>query len=618
MPPRFRSFHALVLSLAVAAGVTMGSARPVSAAGDATPPKGAKPPTLPAAALSALCDEYWEGTLEAEPTRATSLGDTRFDDRLEDITPAGTARDTKRLEDLLARARQVDDKALLPQERLTLTALLTEVESGLAYRSCAFQDWTVDPLGGPQSSFMNLADFTTIETPADAAKFVARTRAMGPYLDDHIANLRRGKSQGKVSARDAVQKTLDQLDRMLATRMDSLGVWKPAAADRPAWSAADRDRFAADLRAAIQTALLPGLERYRKFLQAEILPAARAPDHAGLAAIPGGIECYRKMIRVHTSLDLSPEEVHQLGLAQVARFRSDLAALGERVFGTSDIAEIQKRLRNDPAMHFKTADEVEAKARESLARAEAAVPRWFGIQPKAPCDVKVMGMHEAPYSTIAYYREPSADGRRPGTYMINTYLPETRPRYEAEALAFHEAVPGHHLQIAIAAERTGIPEFRKHTGVTAFVEGWALYTERLADEMGLYTSDVDRMGMLSYDAWRACRLVVDTGIHAMGWSRQQAIDYMTANSVLAENNIVNEVDRYITWPGQALAYKVGQLEILGLRDEAKQRLGDRFDIKAFHDAVLSNGAVSLPVLRQQVRDYIAGAERTPAGAKPQP
>jgi uncharacterized protein (DUF885 family) len=314
------------------------------------------------------------------------------------------------------------------------------------------------------------------------------------------------------------------------------------------------------------------------------------------------------MIRVQTSLEMDPEELHRLGLEQVAKFRHDLSELGAKALGTSDVAEIQKKLRSDPAMHFGSAEEVESKAREALARAKAAVPNWFGIQPKADCQVKVMGMHEAPYSTIAYYRNPAMDGSRPGYYMINTYQPETRPRYEAEALAFHESIPGHHLQIAIAMELKGLPEFRKHQGVTAFVEGWGLYAERLADDMGLYSSDLDRIGMLSYDAWRACRLVVDTGLHAMGWSRQQAIDYMVENSVLAENNIVNEVDRYLTWPAQALAYKVGQLEILKLRDEGKRRLGDRFDLKAFHDAVLRNGAVALPILRQQVEAYYAQAE----------
>jgi uncharacterized protein (DUF885 family) len=222
-----------------------------------------------------------------------------------------------------------------------------------------------------------------------------------------------------------------------------------------------------------------------------------------------------------------------------------------------------------------------------------------------------MEPHEEKHSTIAYYRQPALDGSMPGRYFINTYAPETRPRYEAEALAFHEAIPGHHLQIAIAQELQDIPEFRKHTGVTAYVEGWALYSERLADEMGLYSGDLDRIGMLSFEAWRACRLVVDTGMHAMGWSRQQAIDFMLANSALAENNIVNEVDRYIAWPGQALAYKLGQLEILSLRAEAKQAAGDAFDIRKFHDVVLRNGAVSLTTLRQIVREHygISTAQR---------
>ena len=569
----------------------------------------------PSPGLAKLCEDFWQGHLKASPVTATSLGDKRYDDRLEDITPQGIAADRKRLEGVLVRAQAIPETSLSPRDKLTQTALITEVEDELAELSCDFQEWTVDPLGGPQVEFMDLADYTILETPEDAAKYVKRARLMGRYLDDHIANLRAGKSKGRVAARDAVQKTIDQLTRINATPADSLGIWKPAIEPHPSWSQEDRERFGNDLAEAIRTSLLPGIERYRAFLEKEILPVSRPPDHAGLADLPRGVDCYRKMIRVHTSLDMTPEEIHKIGLEEVAKFRRDLAVLGQKVFGTSDVAEIQRRLRTDPGMHFKTAAEVEAKAREALARAQAAVPQWFGIQPKKPCEVKVMGMHEAPYATIAYYRGPSADGKRPGTYMINTYMPETRPRYEAEALAFHESVPGHHLQISIAQELTGIPEFRKHQGVTAYVEGWALYTEHLADEMGLYSSDVDRLGMLSFDAWRACRLVVDTGIHSMGWPRQKAIDYMTENSLLAENNIVNEVDRYITWPGQALAYKLGQREILSLRAEAKEKLGARFDIKAFHDAVLGNGAVALPVLRQQVEAYIAQvAEGKPAPA----
>jgi len=559
--------------------------------------------------LAKLCDEFWQGYLEANPTRATSLGDKRYDDRLDDITPRGIAREKKRLQGDLHRALAIDERTLSEQDRLTRAALITEVEDGLAWISCGLYEWTVDPLGGPQAEVMDLEEYTNIDTPLDASHYVKRVTAMGPYLDDHIANLRAGKVAGKVAVRAAVQKTLDQLMRINATPMESLGVWKPATAPHPTWSPAERERFAKHLGQAIESSLLPAIERYRAFLDREILPVSRPPEHAGLSDLPHGLECYKRMIHVHTSLDMSPEEIHKLGLEEVAKFRHDLAVLGQKVFGTSDVAEIQRRLRTDPEMHFKTSAEVEAKAREALARAQGAVPQWFGIQPKAHCEVKVIGMHEAPYTTIAYYREPSADGKRSGAYMINTYLPETRPRYEAEALAFHESVPGHHLQISIAQELTGIPEFRKHQGVTAYVEGWALYTEHLADEMGLSTSDVDRLGMLSFDAWRACRLVVDTGIHSMGWPREKAIDYMKENSVLAENNIENEVDRYIAWPGQALAYKLGQREILSLRDEAKRRLGSRFDIKTFHDAVLANGAVSLPMLRQVVEAYIAQAER---------
>lgn len=286
-----------------------------------------------------------------------------------------------------------------------------------------------------------------------------------------------------------------------------------------------------------------------------------------------------------------------------------MVELGEKVFGTRDRKQILQRLRTDPALYFSSRDEVAAKAESALSKAKATIPKWFGRLPKANCEVVRMEEHEEKHSTIAYYRQPAADGSRPGRYYINTSAPETRPRYEAEALAYHESIPGHHLQIAIAQELEGIPEFRKHSGVTAFVEGWGLYTERLSDEMGLYSSDLDRIGVLSYDSWRACRLVVDTGMHAMGWTRAQAIDFMLENSALAKNNVVNEVDRYIAWPGQALAYKTGQLEMTRLRQEAMARLGGRFDMRKFHDALLCNGAVPLEALRQVIHGHVENSLR---------
>jgi uncharacterized protein (DUF885 family) len=340
-----------------------------------------------------------------------------------------------------------------------------------------------------------------------------------------------------------------------------------------------------------------------------VLPHARPQERPGIAHLPGGLECYHRLIRVHTSLDLTPDELHATGLREVERIDGELAALGARVLGAAGLPAILARLRTDPALYFQTRDEVEATAAAALAKAKQAIAGWFGILPRAGCEVARMGEHEEQHSTIAYYRQPAADGSRPGRYYVNTSAPHTRPRYEAEALAYHEAIPGHHLQIAIAQELTGVPEFRKHTGATAFVEGWALYAERLADEMGLYSGDLDRIGVLSYDAWRACRLVVDTGMHAKGWTRRQAIDFMLAHTALAENNVVNEVDRYITWPGQALAYKTGQLELLRLRADAQRRLGARFDVKAFHDAVLGNGAVALGPLREAVEAHVARAAR---------
>jgi uncharacterized protein (DUF885 family) len=558
--------------------------------------------------LAQICDEYWQGTLKAGPTTATSLGDHRYDAMLEDISPAGVELERRRLEGILARVRTVDERDLSSAERITRSALVLELQNGLDGIACHFEDWVVDPLGGPQVSFMNLPDITAIRTPRHAADYVLRCRAMGPYLDQHIANLQRGLAAGRIAAHDQVRKVLEETDALLAQPVEKWALLTPLETQHADWPAAMGPTFRRDLTSAVGEVVKPAFGRYRDFLRDKIMPVARPQDRAGLSFLPGGAEDYRRQIRIQTSLDLTPDSLHRLGLEQVANFRRDLSELGLRALGTGDIAAIQRKLRGDTAMHFRTPSEVEAKAGEALARARAAIPAWFGILPRTRCEVKVMGLYEAPNSTIAYYRQPAPDGSRPGYYMINTYKPETRPRYEAEALAFHEAIPGHHLQIAIAQELTGVPEFRKHQGTTAFVEGWALYTERLADEMGLYSSDLDRIGQLSYDAWRSCRLVVDTGLHAQGWSRQQAIDYMVENSVLAENNIVNEVDRYLSWPGQALAYKVGQLEILKLRDEGKRRLGAHFDIKGFHDAVLRNGAVALPVLREQVEAYYAQVE----------
>jgi uncharacterized protein (DUF885 family) len=556
-----------------------------------------------------LADAYWEFHLETHPIAATSIGDRRFDDRLDDITPEGIAARERKLRDFQARAEAIDPTPLSRGDRITRNMLLGEIRAQLALISCDFESWTVDPLGGPQVEFLNVPSYQPLTGLASGDAMIARWRAMGTYLDRMVANLGRGLAAGKTAPHQSVVRVLGEIDDLAGTPIEAWALMKPAAAPPEGWPAEARTRFARELREAVDTSVRPALLRYREFLAGRILPAARDDDHPGIMHVPGGEASYRALITVHTSLDLPPAEIHRIGLEEVARINDAMRGLGKTVLGTDDLDEIHRRLRTDPAMHFATRDEVAAKALEALRRAEAAVPDWFGIRPAAPCRVVRMEPHEEKHSTIAYYREPAADGSRPGSYYINTYAPETRPRYEAEALAFHEAVPGHHLQIAIMQELTGIPAFRRFAGVTAFVEGWGLYSERLADEMGLYSGDLDRIGMLSFDSWRACRLVVDTGMHAMGWTRGEAIDFMIANTVLAENNIANEVDRYITWPGQALAYKLGQREIMALRAEARQRLGTKFDVKGFHDAVLGEGAVDLGTLRESVEAWESSVER---------
>ncbi len=550
-----------------------------------------------------LAREYWEERMVNEPVFATALGDRRFDDRLPDISPAGRSRIKSQYQGIVSRCRAIREGALSVPDRLTWTALLVDASSTLDYYSCDLEDWVVDPLQGFQNEFMNLESLQPVHSFAEGEAMVKRWRAIGPYVDQQIVNLRAGKREGRVAVATAVEKVIDELRDLSMKGDDEWPLLRPLGVSHDDWTGDQRRVFDEGLRAAVKESARPGLMRYLEFLSSEMAREARPEERPGVMHISGGAQTYLKLIRVQTSLDLTAAELHQTGLNEVARINREVEALGEKVFGLKERKEVLSHLRNDRSLYFSTRDEVAAKAESALTRANAAVSKWFGRLPKTPCEVVRMEPHEEKHSTIAYYRPPAADGTRPGRYYINTSAPETRPRYEAEALAYHEAVPGHHLQIAIAQELEGIPEFRKNSGVTAFIEGWGLYSERLADEMGLYSSDLDRIGVLSYDSWRACRLVVDTGMHAMGWTRRQAIDFMFENSALAMNNIVNEVDRYITWPGQALAYKAGQLEMIRLRREAEMRLGTSFDVCAFHDVLLGNGALPLKALGGVMETY---------------
>jgi uncharacterized protein (DUF885 family) len=544
-----------------------------------------------------------------EPLFATTLGDRRFDDRLADITSQGRLRVRRQYESILQRCRSIREDSLSAASRLSLAALLADLNAQLDYISSGIDEWMVDPLQGPQIEFLNAESTQPVRSAEEGRALVKRWQAIGHFFDNKVENLRRGADEGRIAVKALVEKVIDEIQGILAKPDEEWTFMRPISVAHKDWSEADRSRFEDEIRTAVRDSVRPGYARYLACLRSEILPKARSEDTPGIMHVPKGLEAYSKLIRVHTSLDLTPAELHQTGLKEVARINGEMVELGEKVFRTRDRMLILHRLRTDPKLYFSSRDEVAAEAEAALSKAKAAIAKWFGRLPKADCEVVRMEEHEEKHSLIGYYRQPAADGSRPGQYYINTSEPETRPRYEAEALAYHESIPGHHLQIAIAQELEDMPEFRKNSGVTAFVEGWGLYAERLSAEMGLYTSDLDRIGVLSFDSWRACRLVVDTGMHAMGWTRSQAINFMLENSALAKNNIVNEVDRYITWPGQALAYKTGQLEMMRLRQQAKSRLGERFDIRKFHDALLCNGAVPLEVLRQVITQHVESGLR---------
>ena len=556
--------------------------------------------------LGRLAGEAWEVVLAADPLFATSLGDRRFDDRLADNRPAARAAHRSALANLLDRARSLPQAGLAGEPAVTRAALVGFLEMELAIATADINRWTIDPLEGPQVALLNLASYQAVDEPADGDRMTARWRAMGPYVDQHTANVLTALDDGFVSPAAPIRAVVDELDSLLAQAIADWPLLEPAAGERPGWSEGARRRFAAGLRTAVEESVRPAFARYRSVLVDRVQPRARPDDRPGIAELPGGRADYARLTRAHSSLDLSADEIHAIGLAEVERIDGELAESAGRAIGLGERSAAIERLRTDPALRFATSAQVFATGQAALDRAIAALPDWFGILPRAGCVIVEMGAHEAAHSTIAYYLQPAEDGSRPGRYYLNTSAPETRPRYEAEALAFHESVPGHHLQLAIAQELTGLPAFRRHAGTTAFIEGWGLYCERLSDEMGLYTGDLDRIGIASFDGWRACRLVVDTGIHVLGWSRDRAIAYMLDHPALAPGNIANEVDRYISWPGQAVAYKLGQLEIHRLREEARSRLAGRFDIRAFHDAVLSEGALPLSTLRSVVEARLPG------------
>lgn len=592
--------HALLLATTIAALAACSKHEHVSF----EPDKDA-PARRESARLARLGAELWEETMRSSPVWATFLGDRRFDERLGD--PSAAERDRSRAvrERILAEARELDRAQLSPDERITLDVLEHLIGTDLASsEACRSWSWAVDQMYGPQVWIAGLPQQHIVKDWRHALSLVARYRKVHDYYAAHVENLRQGIREGRTAARINVERVLQQLDEQLAVTPEASSYVADALAALPADTTEDRRRvFREQLIAATRESIHPGLALYRDFLRGELLEKAR-PD-TGIASFPGAAACYAARVREETGSSKTPDEIHALGLAEVARIQAEMRTLA----GLPDGAPLRPWFdslakRND--MFPGTRDAVLAHNRALLSRAQAALPRAFGRLPKTPIEVKPLEPYREKDAPAGYYQSAPRDRSKPAFYYSNTYEPRTRPLWNMAALAFHEAVPGHHLQIALAEENAAIPEFQRELGQTAFVEGWALYSERLAGELGLYETPEEKIGALNYEVWRAVRLVVDTGLHAKGWSREQALRYFLENTGHTEAEAANEIDRYLMWPGQALAYKMGQIEILEMREEAKRTMGERFDLRAFHDRLLSHGAVPLSAARRDIRAWAAG------------
>ncbi|MEM7160138.1 MAG: DUF885 domain-containing protein [Myxococcota bacterium] len=567
------------------------------------------------AVLAAVLRDHWAYHLEQSPTTATRLGVHDYDDRLDDRSKDARARYRKNRASFLARVLEIDVASLSESDRITHALFVDKLQREAKNEVCRDREWNIHVHQNPVGEALGLHEGFVLETPQDGANLVARYRAVGPLVDQELEALERGAADGLVANARSLSRLLELIEGRLAEPVEQWSMLEPIVRLPTEWPEDDRRRIAGELRNALTEVVHPAFVRYRDFVRDRLLPIARGPEAPGLGALALGRRCYEAKIHEYTTMPFSAVEVHDIGLDEIAKLDEEIAALGRTALGTQSLAETVARLREDPTLYFADSDEVEAAAVKGLALAKEAMPGFFGILPRADCVVRRVPGHSAPQTHIGYYNPPHTDGSKPGEYFINVYAPTTRPRFEARVLAVHESIPGHHLQIAISQELAALPAFRRHSGYGAYVEGWALYTERLAEEMGLYEDDLDRMGMLSFDAWRAARLVVDTGIHAKGWTRAQAEAFMLEHTALTPTNIENEVDRYIGWPGQALGYKIGQLQIWEMRRAAEAALGERFELAEFHDVVLGGGPLPLPVLRERVDAWIArgpGTQSRPA------
>lgn len=552
--------------------------------------------------LHALFEEAWDHDMREDPLLATYLGDRRFERLWPDISAAAIQRRHASDQAFLSRLKQIDRDALSPGDQLSYDLFAREYQSRLDLFPYKPYLYELRPRDGLQS-LSEVAELLPFATVQDYENWIERLRTIDRYVDDYAKLLEVGVREKRTQPRSIMDRVMPQLQELTRGDVEANPFYAPFKRIPDSIPAAERARLQEQGRAAVEKVVIPAYTRFEKFFRERYLPASRKTD--GIWDTPQGAAFYRQLASWYTTTDLTPDQIHEIGLKEVARIRAEMDRIIAQVGFKGTFAQFLEYLRTDPQFYYDSPEELFRGYAVIAKQIDPELVKLFRKLPRTPYGVRPIPMTSAPNTTTAYYQGPAEDGSRAGYYYVNLYRPEVRPKYEMEVLTLHEAVPGHHLQIALAQEQTNLPKFRRNADFTAFIEGWALYTESLGEQLGLYKDPYSKFGQLTYDMWRAVRLVVDTGIHAKRWTRQQAIDYFAANAAKTEADIVNEVDRYISWPGQALAYKIGQLKILELREQARGKLGDRFDIRDFHDAVLANGALPLDVLEQQVHAWSA-------------
>ena len=599
--------HRLLVVALIAALAACDSKSPEAAAPTAAPAAVAAQTTATAAELDALYAEYWEEYLKLDPITATFIGDARYNDQLPNFLSADYR---KRMHDFrqrwLDRLQAIDVSKMEGQARLSHDILVRSLREQIAGE--AFPDWQQ-----PLSQFFSFANLTVMlgsgtnaqpfKTVQDYENWLKRAGQVPALFDQSIANMREGMKSGVVQPKVLMQKVLPQLDGVVADDPQKTPFWGPIGSLPKDFSEADKTRLTEAYRKLIGEQLVPSYRKLRAFVAEEYMPAAR--DTHGLGALPNGEAWYAHLAKTTTTTELTPAQIHQIGLDEVARIRGEMEKVVKEVGFQGDLQAFFKHVTSDPKFSFKSEDALLKDYRELEAKVNQKVPQLFSLMPKASFEIRPVEAFRAASEAAGSYMSPSEDGKRPGIFYVNTYDLPSRKIWARDSLYLHEAIPGHHFQIALQQELEGVPAFRRFGGQTAYIEGWGLYAESLGKELGVYADPYQYFGRLSAEVWRAIRLVVDTGLHSKGWTREQVLAYMKENSGLSDTDAVAETERYMAIPGQALGYKIGELKLIELRNKARTELGEKFDYREFHAQVLGDGSLPLDVLQAKIERWIA-------------